>query len=1319
LPLNILVLCHEFPPVGGGAAAVCAALSAEYVRVGHRVTLLTMGYGDLPSAETYAGIEVVRVACGRKRKEMASAWEALAWAKAAWPEVERRHAIRPFDITHAHFIMPAGIVARKLNRRYGVPYILTPHGSDVPGFNRERLQLAHLLARPWWKRIASAAAQIVSPSHSLLTLIQRSARLPHCIVIPNGFEPGRFLAGEKAKRILLCSRLVERKGFQYFLEAISELDLPGWEVDIVGTGPMLARLEALAAKCHTPVHFWGWLNNDDPRLAELYSRAMIFALPSEWENFSIALLEGMSAGCAVLTTDISGNPEAVGETGLLVPPQDISALRQAVLELTGDETRCRELGELAAQRAANQFSWQIVGQRYLQLLEQFAPLAVGGKLKPMRGIADSLDCEANRPAIESSADGAETARGSSTISSSNWSAVEVPIWIENPCEAVSQQQPLTLGLPLPQGRVFQTCHASLRASGEGTFAEQPTSRVQCSPLAFWPDGSIRWLLVDAIVPRVEAGKSLWQVCLAPNETHATASTASSLQVTASGAHTFFIESAGQAYRVAGQGAVPLQWNSKELAQKIEVHLLFTDSQGQRHIVQFQSAEIETEGAQRTTLMLRGTLPASIGLQCRLRLTFFAESGLVRASVTLHNPRRAHHTGGLWDLGDAGSVQFQSWVLKLSFDSISTPSDDYLVAWQAEPTADTPQTGQDILLYQDSSGGENWRSPVHMNRSGRVPCQFRGYRAMSGPATTTGLRANPTVAFRQGNLAVAASVPEFWQQFPLSLQANASGIEVGLFPSMWSDRFELQGGEQKTHTVWMEFHANLPAEPQALEQVVQRLSCLAHLPLRAACTPAWYASAAALPYLTPTNSVGEQSTCEQILSAALSGEQSLWAKRETIDEYGWRNYGDVWADHEQAYFPGSGLVVSHYNNQFDTIAGGLRQFMQSGDSAWWAFVAPLVRHAIDIDIYHTQQDRAAYNGGLFWFTDHYFSAATSTHRTYSRRNAPQIEETRERSDYGGGPGSEHNFATGLLYYYWMTGEPDAAVAVRTLADWVIAMDDGQQNFLGLLDDGPTGLATMSGSLEYQGPGRGAANSMQVLLDAWLLTNDQRYLSKCEAILQRVIHPADDIACLHLLDAEAHWSYTMFLSALVRYIELKAESGVIDRSQAYARESLLAYARWMAQHERPYLDHPEQLQFPTEAWAAQDLRKANVLRLAARYEADAVVAEQMRHRGETLADRAWSDLQAFSTRQTTRTVAIVMTEGAIDGYLRANRATSLPKASAAKYNFGKPEVFVPQKLRIRNKCRTPLGILQLVCAALRPTAWLRLVRVYNRQRLRREI
>jgi len=329
-----------------------------------------MGLGTLPEYEVVDRVTVRRIPCGRRRKEMASPWEALRWMQCCWPLVRQLHQERPYEVTHAHFIMPAGAVARRLKRHARVPFLVTPHGSDVPGYNRERLKLAHVLARPWWKAICREADQLASPSASLLTLLRAVSRDCRSMVIPNGFEPGRFRPLEKQRRILLCGRLVARKGFQYFLEALRDLDLPGWEIDLVGAGPMLARLRQLARQCRIPVHLWGWIDNESPRLAQLHGQAMIYAFPSEWENFSIALLEGMSAGCAVIATDVAGNPEVVGDTGCLVPPKDVAALRAAVTALTADPDRCAELGRRAAERAASQFDWQHLADRYLSQLQR-------------------------------------------------------------------------------------------------------------------------------------------------------------------------------------------------------------------------------------------------------------------------------------------------------------------------------------------------------------------------------------------------------------------------------------------------------------------------------------------------------------------------------------------------------------------------------------------------------------------------------------------------------------------------------------------------------------------------------------------------------------------------------------------------------------------------------------------------------------------------------------------------------------------------------------------------------------------------------------
>src|SRR5205814_910950 len=127
-----------------------------------------------------------------------------------------------------------------------------------------------------------------------------------------------------------------------------------------------------------------------------------------------------------------------------------------------------------------------------------------------------------------------------------------------------------------------------------------------------------------------------------------------------------------------------------------------------------------------------------------------------------------------------------------------------------------------------------------------------------------------------------------------------------------------------------------------------------------------------------------------------GEKTFEQKRETIDEYGWRNFGDLYADHEAAFHRGPQPLVSHYNNQYDGIAGCAYQFMRSGDVRWWRLCAELAAHTTDIDIYHTDLDKAAYNRGLFWHTVHYVDAGLATHRSYPRAAGVG----------GGGPSPEH-------------------------------------------------------------------------------------------------------------------------------------------------------------------------------------------------------------------------------------------------------------------------------------------------------------------------
>ncbi|OHB66341.1 MAG: hypothetical protein A2V70_10110 [Planctomycetes bacterium RBG_13_63_9] len=858
----------------------------------------------------------------------------------------------------------------------------------------------------------------------------------------------------------------------------------------------------------------------------------------------------------------------------------------------------------------------------------------------------------------------------------------VPLRIASPIAVGERCQPIAVGVPLAKGSV-SNFHAVVLKDHEGR-----TVPVQAQPLAHWSDGSVKWLLVEFLSPRLRAGVTELSMCMSRRAS--AAATSREVLVRELG-KVVLVDTGAARFEIDCGMFRPFQSvrvGDREISGAPASRTILTDRKGRSRRPHVETVKVETCGPVRATICLSGHFPRCRGLRFRARLCFFAGTGLVRLRFAVHNPNRARHRGGLWDLGDPGSFVFRDLSLEMNLAANGTSR----ILWKTELEQESrPLAGDRLEIYQDSSGGENWNSRNHVNRRGEVPCRFRGYRVRTDEGEQSGRRAAPIVTWCGDAARVTVSVPEFWQQFPKAIEANREHLCTRLFPGQWADDFELQGGEQKTHTLWFRFAEGEEATADAFGWT--------HQPARAYLAPEWYASTGVIPHVAPA-SADRNDRLQTLMHRALVGNSSFFAKREVIDEYGWRNYGDVWADHEEVYYQGPKPVISHYNNQFDVVDGAIIQMMRSGDARWFEVFDPLARHVIDIDVYHTDRDKAGYNGGMFWFTDHYRGAATATHRTYSRQNAPA-----DGQPYGGGPGSEHNFATGLLRYYYLTGDADARDTVLCLADWVIDMDDGSKNLLGVIDDGPTGLASLCGSPDYHGPGRGAANSINTLLDAWELCGRDAYLAKAEELIFRCIHPVDDLDALELLRAEKRWSYTMFLSALDRYLEMKAERGQVDRAYAYARRSLLHYADWMAHHERPYLDHPEALEYPTEAWAAQEFRKANVLRLASRH-ASPFQAAEMRQRAEELAERAWSDLMGFDTCTVTRALAIVMKEGPLDASFHAIQQAVAPAASEAD-GFGALRRFVPQKRRVLDQLKTCRGLGRMAVRLARPVAWRRLL------------
>lgn len=366
--MKILMLNYEYPPVGGGAAPVTAQLGEHLVQSGHTVDVITMRYKDLPHSEIRNGVRIFRTPSLRTRPDICRTHEMATYLIGGRKPALLQARQNQYDVIHAHFIFPTGPLALFLARKTGIPCVVTCHGSDVPGHNPSRFVVMHKILLPCWKKIVCSADALVCPSEDLRRKILSICRDASIQTIPNGIVLDAFRNDKPRKNnILLCSRLLAFKGFQYVIEAVKELALD-WQVHIVGDGPYHAALKAHAKDSKTPVIFHGWLDRDSAAFKELYETSSIFILPSEAENFPTVLLEAMSAGLAVIASTAGGCPEVVGDAGLLIPPRDAAAIRQTVLRLIEEKTLRGELMHKALQRVGL-FSWNSIARRHIELYQ--------------------------------------------------------------------------------------------------------------------------------------------------------------------------------------------------------------------------------------------------------------------------------------------------------------------------------------------------------------------------------------------------------------------------------------------------------------------------------------------------------------------------------------------------------------------------------------------------------------------------------------------------------------------------------------------------------------------------------------------------------------------------------------------------------------------------------------------------------------------------------------------------------------------------------------------------------------------------------------
>jgi hypothetical protein len=580
---------------------------------------------------------------------------------------------------------------------------------------------------------------------------------------------------------------------------------------------------------------------------------------------------------------------------------------------------------------------------------------------------------------------------------------------------------------------------------------------------------------------------------------------------------------------------------------------------------------------------------------------------VTIDVRLHNPNRAEHPNGQWDLGDPNSV----WIAQFGYlcQQNRQPHSD---GW-AELYIEDEQVSLNTGIQQTCSGGQNWDSVAHVHFDNAIDLTAIEHL----PA-----RPSPTLCI-QGDTQWQVTISKFWQKFPSGITAQTAAEESGVrldfaLPSLHRHQ-ELQPGECWSRQISL----NAQTEPAQVALHVH---------------PEWVANSKAIERFVPNT---QTSDWHQLL---LTPEQWL-TKRETVDLFGFRHFGELFADHESTQLPPGEHLVSVYNNQYDPLAGFLKLWLSTGENAYFELADALAKHILDIDIYHTQRDKPEYAGGLFWHTDHYVPAHTSTHRTYSKL---QPQDVYMDHAGGGGPGGQHCYTEGLTLYYLLTGNSTAKDAVFQLQAWMSCIYDGDNTLFGLLlaykNRHRADLKNITtGRYPFD---RGTANYVNACLDRFVISSQSQYLDQAIHIIMHTCSPEDDIAQRQLDDIENTWFYVVMLQAVARCHRILSSDlpGRVSEC-GYCFATLIHYGQYLKSHASLTLEHADQLEYPNDTWTAQDLRKVDVLRYLASISSTATQASYIEC-ADSLESAIFNKLKASDETHFTRIQALLMQNWPVD-------------------------------------------------------------------------
>ncbi|MGD8239720.1 MAG: hypothetical protein PVH68_14265, partial [Armatimonadota bacterium] len=553
--------------------------------------------------------------------------------------------------------------------------------------------------------------------------------------------------------------------------------------------------------------------------------------------------------------------------------------------------------------------------------------------------------------------------------------------------------PLTAGVPFPEGALGSADNMRLLGVGGG---EVPA---QASPLLFWPDGSVKVALVDAVAPEgsgddapltLEYGRDVQrraveQFVRVSGRGNALAVTTPSLRVD------FRRNESGLFARVWVDSAGQFGDETLITRDDAPARIVIVDDEGNEYdtLGPPDRVEVEEAGPLRAVVLLAGHHTGDAGgyFTYQVRMTFHAALPWVRMAYRWGNDR-----------GEAEFTKFRGMRLELPLALAEGAS--FIVGAEQAARGSLSDGGARLEQMRDDS-----------------------YTVVSEGGESKGRRAPGWAQAGDGRRAVALVSRCFWQLYPQAIGAGDGMLRLDICPEfgekfyndcseldliklyyyLQDGRYKVRQGVTKLHEVMLLFGPTGDGwEPEELNA----LTDLINEPPVLAASPEWYAASEAFGSFVPETAgrtARYDEVCERTYNSYLGG-------RDRRREFGMLNFGDQWGERK----------VNWDNGEYDHHHTAAQMFLRSAGPKWYCLMETTARHDIDVDLchYHTNP---GYVGGS-WIHAMGHTGKYFTQRYQGEWGIP-----------GGGMSVSHTWCEGTCEYYALTGDPTAIEAARMIAD----------------------------------------------------------------------------------------------------------------------------------------------------------------------------------------------------------------------------------------------------------------------------------------------